>query len=156
CTSATEPKTTTTVQPISRDCIMTDGYSAIRQSAIDPSREGRRLRVTMRTESEQTAIDCWKRGTDLVEQNRHDEAMEEFTKALNANPNWALPYVWRAMEWAELQEHRQAEFDFGTFIERYGNESMTCWPKPTPVALMLSSGRAIFIRQLMITCERLV
>jgi|SRR5579872_1218436 len=75
----------------------------------------------MKTESQRAAIDRWKSGTNLAE-TQPVEAIEEFTKAIELNPSWLLPYFWRAMMHSDLKQYERAESDFSTFIQRYDGE----------------------------------
>jgi len=64
-----------------------------------------------------TSIDHWRTGTELSDQARQRDAIREFTIAIELNPEWPLPYFWRAGEYEDLQMYSQAETDFSRFIE---------------------------------------
>ena len=64
-----------------------------------------------------TSIHHWRAGTELSDQARPRDAINEFTIAIELNPEWPLPYFWRAGEYKDLHAVEQWEHD-GKWVPR--------------------------------------
>ncbi len=63
------------------------------------------------------SVEHWERGKTLSESGQVRKAIEEFSKATERDPDWTLPYFWRAGQYEELADFRLAITDYTTFIE---------------------------------------
>jgi len=57
------------------------------------------------------------RGLDLQDNGLHDEAIKEYTKSIELNPNNALAYYHRGIAYDELGEYEEVIADYTKAIE---------------------------------------